>query len=417
MVNIKTLKNGIRVAVEEIPYVRSVSFGIWVKNGSRDENINNNGISHFIEHMLFKGTFKRSAKDIAEEMDALGGQINAYTTKEYTCYHTRVLDKHIEKAVDILSDMFLNSKFDDNDVSRERNVILEEINMYDDAPEEVVHDKLQENIWKNSSLGLPILGTADTISNFDGKIIKDYFDKHYTNENTVISIAGNVNENEAFALVEKYFGDKKSLKTLNEEKEKTVYYPSFIKSPKDIEQIHMCMCFPGLERDHENKYDMTIFNTIFGGGMSSRLFQKIREDNGLTYSIYSYISAYTDAGLFAVYAGMNPNQTEKVCRLIYEEIEDIKNSLISDKVIKITKEQIISNYIIGTESTVNRMTSMGGSVLLRNTVQTQEEIISNIESVTAQSVHNIVNKIFDFDKISISLSGNKESIDFGKIMP
>lgn len=367
--------------------------------------------------MLFKGTFKRSAKDIAEEMDALGGQINAYTTKEYTCYHTRVLDKHIEKAVDILSDMFLNSKFDDNDVSRERNVILEEINMYDDAPEEVVHDKLQENIWKNSSLGLPILGTADTISNFDGKIIKDYFDKHYTNENTVISIAGNVNENEAFALVEKYFGDKKSLKTLNEEKEKTVYYPSFIKSPKDIEQIHMCMCFPGLERDHENKYDMTIFNTIFGGGMSSRLFQKIREDNGLTYSIYSYISAYTDAGLFAVYAGMNPNQTEKVCRLIYEEIEDIKNSLISDKVIKITKEQIISNYIIGTESTVNRMTSMGGSVLLRNTVQTQEEIISNIESVTAQSVHNIVNKIFDFDKISISLSGNKESIDFGKIMP
>ncbi|HIT72877.1 peptidase M16 [Tyzzerella sp. An114] len=417
MVNIKTLKNGIRVAVEEIPYVRSVSFGIWVKNGSRDENINNNGISHFIEHMLFKGTFKRSAKDIAEEMDALGGQINAYTTKEYTCYHTRVLDKHIEKAVDILSDMFLNSKFDDNDVSRERNVILEEINMYDDAPEEVVHDKLQENIWKNSSLGLPILGTADTISNFDGKIIKDYFDKHYTNENTVISIAGNVNENEAFALVEKYFGDKKSLKTLNEEKEKTVYYPSFIKSPKDIEQIHMCMCFPGLERDHENKYDMTIFNTIFGGGMSSRLFQKIREDNGLTYSIYSYISAYTDAGLFAVYAGMNPNQIEKVCRLIYNEIEDIKNSLISDKVIKITKEQIISNYIIGTESTVNRMTSMGGSVLLRNTVQTQEEIISNIESVTAQSVHNIVNKIFDFDKISISLSGNTESIDFGKIMP
>lgn len=417
MVNIKTLKNGIRVAVEEIPYVRSVSFGIWVKNGSRDENINNNGISHFIEHMLFKGTFKRSAKDIAEEMDALGGQINAYTTKEYTCYHTRVLDKHIEKAVDILSDMFLNSKFDDNDVSRERNVILEEINMYDDAPEEVVHDKLQENIWKNSSLELPILGTADTISNFDGKIIKDYFDKHYTNENTVISIAGNVNENEAFALVEKYFGDKKSLKTLNEEKEKTVYYPSFIKSPKDIEQIHMCMCFPGLERDHENKYDMTIFNTIFGGGMSSRLFQKIREDNGLTYSIYSYISAYTDAGLFAVYAGMNPNQIEKVCRLIYEEIEDIKNSLISDKVIKITKEQIISNYIIGTESTVNRMTSMGGSVLLRNTVQTQEEIISNIESVTAQSVHNIVNKIFDFDKISISLSGNTESIDFGKIMP
>lgn len=417
MVNIKTLKNGIRVAVEEIPYVRSVSFGIWVKNGSRDENINNNGISHFIEHMLFKGTFKRSAKDIAEEMDALGGQINAYTTKEYTCYHTRVLDKHIEKAVDILSDMFLNSKFDDNDVSRERNVILEEINMYDDAPEEVVHDKLQESIWKNSSLGLPILGTADTISNFDGKIIKDYFDKHYTNENTVISIAGNVNENEAFALVEKYFGDKKSLKTLNEEKEKTVYYPSFIKSPKDIEQIHMCMCFPGLERDHENKYDMTIFNTIFGGGMSSRLFQKIREDNGLTYSIYSYISAYTDAGLFAVYAGMNPNQIEKVCRLIYNEIEDIKNSLISDKVIKITKEQIISNYIIGTESTVNRMTSMGGSVLLRNTVQTQEEIISNIESVTAQSVYNIVNKIFDFDKISISLSGNTESIDFGKIMP
>lgn len=417
MVNIKKLSNGIRIAIEEIPYVRSVSFGIWVKNGSRDENTENNGISHFIEHMLFKGTEKRSAKDIAEEMDALGGQINAYTTKEYTCYHTRVLDKHFKNAVDILSDMFLNSKFDDNDISRERNVILEEINMYDDAPEEVVHDKLQESIWKDSSIGMPILGTEETISNFNSDIIKDYFKKRYTNENTVISVAGNIKECEVMAFMEEYFGNKKPLETFNEKQNKTVYYPSFIKNKKDIEQIHMCMCFPALKRDHENKYDMAVFNTIFGGGMSSRLFQKIREDKGLTYSIYSYISSFTDTGIFAVYAGMNPNQTEKVARLVYDEIEDIKNSILSEKIIKITKEQIISNYIIGTESTVNRMTALGGSVLLRNSVQTQEQIIENMEKVTPQSVFDIVNKILDFEKISISIAGNTDNIDFKKLMP
>ena len=417
MVNIKLLDNGIRVVLEEIPYIRSVSFGIWMKNGSRNESIENNGISHFIEHMLFKGTNNRSARDIAEEMDSLGGQINAYTTKEYTCYHTRAFDKHIEKALDILSDMFLNSKFDDNDIARERKVIIEEINMYDDAPEEVVHDKLQESIWRGSSLGLPILGTVETISNFDSDILKDYFKNHYTNENTVISIAGNINQVESLKLIEKYFGHKEPVKTTDNEKYNTSYTPSFIKNKKDIEQIHMCMCFPALNRDNEHKYDLAVFNTIFGGSMSSILFQKVREENALTYSIYSYISSYTDVGIFSVYAGMNPNQLEIVCQIIYDEMKNIKKNLISDRLINTTKEQIISNYIIGTESTVNRMTSSGGSVLLRNSVQTQEEIIANMEKVTPKSVNDIINKILDFKNISISLSGNTDSVDFAKIMP
>lgn len=416
MVTIKHLSNGVRVALEEITYVRSISFGIWVKNGSRYETPENNGISHYIEHMLFKGTHSRTAKEIAEEMDAVGGQINAFTTKEYTCYHTRVLDKHFDRALDVISDMFLHSKFDQKDIDRECNVIGEEIDMYEDAPEELVHDALQETIWRKCSLGMPILGTKQTISTFTTDILKNYFDNNYNHQNTVISIAGNFKADEIMEKLEKAFGGWKQQKIEPSKGTPTVYMPSVIKRVKDVEQVHACLAFPCIARDHKLKYPLAVLNTIFGGGMSSRLFQKIREENGLTYSIYSYTSAYDDAGIFSIYAGMNPGQTEEVLNLVFAEIRGLREQKITPKLLEVTKEQIISNFIIGTESTSNRMTSAGASMLFRGRVQTTEEVLEKIESITYEDIEQVQSIIFDKSQMSLCLVGNIKDIPAEKIL-
>lgn len=416
MVTINTLSNGVRVVLEEIPYVRSISLGIWVKNGSANESKELSGISHFIEHMMFKGTYKRSAKDIAEEMDSVGGQINAYTTKEYTCYHTRTLDKHFHIAFDIISDMFLNSKFDNDDIKKECNVITEEINMYEDSPEELVHELLQAEIWKNNSIGMPILGTVETISSFNHDILLSYYRNNYRTDNTVISITGNFQTEEIIKVIEERFGCWKT-EIAEEKKEDLIeYHPVIYKKRKDTEQVHVVLSFPAIERESPKKYIYTVFNTIFGGGMSSLLFQKVREDNGLTYSIYSYLSQYSEVGILAVYAGMNPNQTETVLKLIFEEIEELKKNNISEKVLAQTKEQIISNFIISSESTVNRMTSNGGSILLRGSVRSQEEIINKIEEVSLEDIKDVLNEVFDYKKMSICLVGKTDNINIDKVL-
>lgn len=416
MVSIKRLKNGIQVALEPIAYVRSISFGIWVKNGTRNELPMENGVSHYIEHMMFKGTENRTARQIAEEMDALGGQINAYTTKEYTCYHTRVLDKHIDRALDVMSDMLLHPLIAEEDVAKERNVITEEIYMYDDAPEELVHDALQDAIWQGSSLGMPILGTEETIGKFDAAFIRAYYEKNYHPENIVLSVAGNFENEEMLAKLNEKLGGWQREMPFAPHDTKAGYHISKVEKEKDIEQVHICLAFPGLEREHPQKYAMAIFNTIFGGGMSSRLFQKVREENGLTYSIYSYTTAFADTGLFSIYAGMNPNQAEQVFRLIAEEIKAVLAAPLDEKLIAVTKEQMISNFIIGTESTLNRMTSAGASLLLRGCVQETEEVIERIEAVTAADVLEAARSVLDFTKMSYSAVGNLKGNDFAALI-
>lgn len=412
MVTIRTLDNGIKVALESIPYVRSISFGIWVKNGSRNEHPFENGVSHYIEHMMFKGTENRTARQIAEEMDALGGQINAYTTKEYTCYHTRVLDKHIDRALDVMSDMLLHPLLAEEDVRKERNVITEEIYMYDDAPEELVHDALQDAIWRESSLGMPILGTEETIGAFDAHFIREYYERNYHQENIVLSVAGNFETEEMLEKLNGRLGGWKREQPFQPYDTQAGYHISHVEKEKDVEQVHICIAFPGLEREHPQKYAMAIFNTLFGGGMSSRLFQKIREEHGLTYSIYSYTTAFADTGIFTICASMNPNQAEKVFELIGEEIKKVKAEAFPEKLIEVTKEQMISNFIIGTESTLNRMTSAGASLLLRGEVQETEEVIRKIEAVTAEDVLAVARSVFDFEKLSYSAVGNLKGNDF-----
>ena len=415
MVTIKKLQNGISVALEEISYVRSISFGIWVRNGSRNEKPEENGVSHFIEHMMFKGTENRTARQIAEEMDALGGQINAYTTKEYTCYHTRVLDEHFDRALEVMSDMLLRSLFAQKDMEKERNVIIEEINMYEDAPEELVHDALQDSIWRGTSLGMPILGTVDTLSKFTAESVRGYYERNYQPENIVLAIAGNFKTDAVMELLNKALGTWQAKTSFRQYNTKADYQTAHVSRQKDVEQVQTCVAFRGLERDHPMKYALGVFNTIFGGGMSSRLFQKIREEHGLTYSIYSYTTSFSDTGLFSICGGMNPNQLEKVYELMQKEITDVKNNGISQKLIDVTKEQLISNFIIGTESTLNRMTSSGSSLLLRGFVQDSEDVIAKLSKVTTAGILEMTNQIFDFAQVSWSAVGNVKDRDIDKI--
>lgn len=412
MVEIIKFANGVTVALEKMPFVRSVAFGIFVKNGSRNETKATSGISHFIEHMMFKGTENRTAKQIADEVDSIGGQINAYTTKEYTCYYTRTLDTHFDTALDILADMYFNSLFDNEEIKKELNVILEEINMYEDSPEDLVYDMLQYNIWKNDPLGFPILGKAESISCFDHDIIKKYYNEHYRTDNTVLAVAGSFDRNDVLKKLERYFGSWKSEGSVKKDYKHVEYFKCKIKKEKDIEQIHLSLCFPGISLGADETYDLAAVNTILGGGMSSRLFQKVREENGLAYTVYSFGSSYINTGIFNIYAGLSPNHFDKVMKLILSEIEILKNEKISEKQLSKAKEQLKSNFLLSLENSSARASSIGKNMLLLNKIQTPDEIVGKIDAVTANSASEFINKIFDIDKMSISAVGKIDSISF-----
>ncbi len=409
MVRKKVLDNGLTIVAERIPFVRSITMGIWIGNGSRYETKELNGISHFIEHMMFKGTLKRTSKDIAEQMDRVGGQINAFTAKEYTCYYTRTLDTHFDLALDVLTDMFFHSTFAEEEIIKERSVILEEINMYEDAPEEQVHDLLQSTIW-DDSLGYPILGSEETLKTFRQKTLKEYMSQRYQPTNTVIAVVGYFEYEELYEKLEKAFGHWKSLATPIIQSFETQYTPGIIKKEKDIEQVHICLGFPGPPIGSKKVYPLSILNTILGGSMSSRLFQKIREEHGLAYSVYSYPSNYQQAGLFTIYAGMNPVQTSRVLELIIEELTLLKEEFITQQEIDQTKEQLKSNYMMGLESTSGRMNSIGRSQLLLNHIQTPNEIIKKIDQVTKEDIEYLIQEIFDFTQMSVSVVGKVKNL-------
>ncbi|MFA6308266.1 MAG: pitrilysin family protein [Clostridia bacterium] len=401
-----TLDNGIRMVCEKIPYMRSVSIGIWVANGSANENRENNGISHYIEHMLFKGTNKRSAKEIAESIDNIGGQINAFTGKDCTCYYTKTLDTHMDIAFDVLSDMFFNSKFDKKDMDLERNVIIEEISMYEDSPEELAHDMLSETVWNGNSLGYPILGDKKSLGSIDSEVIKDYIKKNYTQNHCVISVAGNYDIEKLTELVNRYFGSWEPKTKEKKESNPVSFISNKSVKEKDIEQIHLCMGFEGLESGNDDFYTLLTINNVLGGGMSSRLFQRIREQKGLVYSIYSFPSSYKSAGLFTIYAGMNPENLNRVTELISDEISKLIKTGISKDELEKSKEQLKGNYILGLESTSSRMNSIGKSELILNRIYTPQQVLKKIDKISIENVEKLVKKTFDTDKRSISVVGN-----------
>lgn len=400
------LKNGIRVVCEKIPFVRSVSIGIWVKAGSRNERLSNNGISHFIEHMLFKGTENRSAAQIAECFDNIGGQINAFTGKECTCYYAKTLDEHLDIAMDVLSDMLYNSTFAKKDIALEKRVILEEIGMYEDSPEELVHDILSETVWEGSSIGYPILGTRKSLRSINCETIANYIKDYYTPGNMVISVAGNFEENKLVEMLENWFNCRISGDEAGHSVGSVDFKSEIKVREKDTEQVHICIGFEGIKNGDDALYPLLAVNNLFGGGMSSRLFQKIREKKGLVYSIYSYPTIYNDAGLFTIYAGMKPDNLNEVTNLIYDEVRLILKKGITEQELKKSKEQLKGNYILGLESTSSRMSSIGKSELLLGKVYTQQEILEKIGNITMEDINQIVNKVFNLDKMGISIVGN-----------
>ncbi len=399
------LDNGLRVVFERIPFVRSISIGVWIGAGSRNENNANNGISHFIEHMMFKGTNKRSAKEIAACIDNLGGQINAFTGKECTCFYTKTLDEHMDIAVDVLADMLFNSKFDKKDIDTERRVILEEISMYEDSPEDLVHDLLSEAVWDGDPLGYPILGTKESLQNIDRDAIFEYIDGMYIPQNIVISAAGNFDEDHLIDTLTKHFGGWSRKGAVASDYNAVNFIPGRKVKEKDIEQVHLCLGFEGIEHGDNDLYSLLAVNNILGGGMSSRLFQKIREETGLVYSIYSYPSSYKRAGLFKIYAGMNPSHLDIVMDLILGEVDKLIKEGISLEDLTQSKEQLKGSYMLGLENTSSWMNSMGKSELLLGYIHTPEEILKKVEDVNMESVHKAINRVFDTKRMSVSLVG------------
>lgn len=404
----ETLTNGIRIVTEEIPYVNSVSIGLWIKAGSRYENIENNGISHFIEHMLFKGTQNRTAKDIANSIDKIGGQLNAFTSKECTCFYAKVLDTHFDTALDVLADMFFNSNFDWEEIEKERGVVLEEINMYEDSPEDLVHDIFSQAVWSGNSLGMPILGTGESLANLNREKIVQYFNKYYHSQNLVISVVGNIKHITAADKIKAYF-EKASQSNKSTSQ---IVMPSFVSEytlkSKVTEQAHLCMGFKGVDLKSKLFYPMLLLNNVFGGAMSSRLFQKIREDRGLAYSVFSYPSSFEDCGLFSIYAGSKPDNLKSVVKLIMEEINSIKDKGITEEELYDSKEQLKGSYILGLESTSGRMISIGKSELLLKRIYSPVEILEKIDKVDIEIVNDIIKHIFDTDNMGAAVIGSMD---------
>ena len=399
------LENGLTIIGEEIPYVKSISLGVWINAGSRIEDEEISGVSHFIEHMLFKGTRNRTSKQIASEIDNLGGQINAFTSKECTCYYVKLLDSHIDIGIDVLSDMILNSKFNEDDLDKERSVIIEELKMYEDSPEDLAYDLLTENIYKNDPLGMNIIGTEESLNRLNREKLLDYFNKYYVPNNSVIAISGNFNFDEIINKIEEKFKVWKK-RDVNVDIKKAEFKSCFLTKNKDIEQVNLAMSLEAVHLENDKEvYALAVINTVFGGSISSRLFQKIREEKGLVYSIYSSQSLYRKCGELGIFASMSNEHLKEVYESIIEEIKIIKKYYLTDQEIKESKEQLKGSYILGLESTSSRMMSIGRALLLNNKVESTDDILKSIDNVDRETVKIVIDKIFNLDKLGVCIVG------------
>ncbi|AIX07443.1 MULTISPECIES: M16 family metallopeptidase [Bacillus] len=409
MIKRYTCQNGVRIVLENNPTVRSVAIGVWIGTGSRHETPEINGISHFLEHMFFKGTSTKSAREIAESFDRIGGQVNAFTSKEYTCYYAKVLDEHANYALDVLADMFFHSTFDENELKKEKNVVYEEIKMYEDAPDDIVHDLLSKATYGNHSLGYPILGTEETLASFNGDSLRQYMHDYYTPDRVVISVAGNISDS-FIKDVEKWFGSYEA-KSKATGLEKPEFHTEKLTRKKETEQAHLCLGFKGLEVGHERIYDLIVLNNVLGGSMSSRLFQDVREDKGLAYSVYSYHSSYEDSGMLTIYGGTGANQLQQLSETIQETLATLKRDGITSRELENSKEQMKGSLMLSLESTNSKMSRNGKNELLLGKHKTLDEIINELNAVNLERVNGLARQLFteDYALALISPSGNMPS--------
>lgn len=384
-----TLPNGLRVLCEQLPHLRSVSMGVWVKAGSILEREHENGLSHLIEHMAFKGTGRRSAKQIAQEMDAVGGYLNAATSKLCTCYYAKVIDENLPLAADILSDIVRFPAIDPKELDKERNVVLEEISMTDDSPEDVAYDLIASAMFGKQPLGQTILGPRELIAGYTREDILAFRARHYSPMNTCVAIAGNFDLNQVKDLMAQRFGDWTGgtgeifpVNAVNQN-------PQTLTADKDTEQAHICLGYRGKPLGDADAYPMAVFNSILGGGMSSRLFQRIREESAMAYSVYSAPSAYPHCGDFTIYAAVSPRNVKTVLAQIDEETSRLVHDGATQEEFNMAKAQLKGGFILGQESAYNRMNSMGSNMALMNRVITTDETIRRIEAVTPEDVRRV----------------------------
>lgn len=401
----ETFDNGLKLVVKKIQGLMSVSIGVIVKTGSANESETENGISHFIEHNLFKGTEKRSAFDISDHVDRIGGQINAFTSKEMTCYYTKSTSDHFEESLEILSDIFFNSVFDEKEMEKEKGVIIEEINMSEDSPEDICLDLLAESYYGNNGFGRTILGPIENVKRFNKKSVLDYMDKYYAADNVVISVAGNIEEKEVSELVNKYFASNfKRINSVPQVLTDKTFCGNLIKTKK-IEQAHIAFCLPALSVKDERSDALSLSNLILGGGMSSRLFQKVREELGLCYTVYSYVSQYKDGGVVEIYGGVNTDKRDLAVEEILKEINKFRENGITEQEFLRGKEQMKSAFIMGQESTASQMLLYGKYLLLLGKEFDFKERIEQIEKLTFNKVNDIIKEIFDTKKIAAATVG------------
>jgi len=388
------LKNGLRVVAEYIPHFPSVSVGLWIGAGSMYETKEESGLSHFVEHMLFKSTQNRTTKEIAVEMDALGGQVNAFTSKECTCYYAKVIAEHLERAMNLLSDLLLHAKMEEEDFEKERGVILEEIAMGEDTPEDLVYDLLAQAYFGEHPLARPILGTHEQIASVTRQQLLDFRSKHYRPDNTVLAIAGQFDVEQLKAMAERYLG---AWSAQGETKMPAPAKPcsaNVFRKMKDIEQVHVCLAYPGVAQDDDDLYPLTVMNNLFGGGMSSRLFQVIREEMGAAYSVYSYPSTYANCGTVTVYAGTSPEMAQPVIDALHSQIALLMKDGVTDEEFLMAKDQLKVSYILGLESSSSRMSSIGRSKLLRGKAVDPQDVVRKIEAVTKGDVERVIRRVF-----------------------
>lgn len=408
------LDNGIRVITEKVPYLRSVSIGVWVMTGSRDEHSHENGISHFIEHLLFKGTEKRTAFDIAKEIDSVGGTLNAFTGREYTCFYAKVIDKNLPLAIDLLSDIFLHSLMDLKDVEKERMVILQEIKMVEDTPDDLIHDLFNRVCWGEHPLGFPIYGTTELVQSFDRNQLFQFFRENYPPDRIIICAAGNLQHQEVVDLIQRAFGQiPKSDRAQARVKPNSISTTNIWK--RKLEQVHFCLGTQGLQYNHSLRFTSYVLNTILGGGMSSRLFQEIRENRGLAYSVYSYLPTYIDTGLMVVYAGTNEGSFQEVIELILKEFNRLKREPLKNGELETAKEQLKGNLLLSLESSDNLMTRLAKNEIYFQSYLPVGMILKGIDEVREETVRQLATDIFDERFFCLTVLGPMDGNDFEKI--
>ncbi len=413
-INRERLPNGLTIITEEMEHIRSVSIGIWIKTGSRDEDPQWNGISHFIEHMVFKGTQNRSAEEIARQVDSIGGNMDAFTAKECVCFNVKVLDEHIPIALDVLSDLVLNPVFDVQDIARERGVILEEIKMDEDNPDYLVHEIFTQNFWKDHPLGKPILGTKDTVKRFDREPVADFYAQRFSPGNVTICAAGHLKHQEFVDLVAKHFQHMKPVKNGFHSSQPKIVPRIIMRNKKALEQVQICVGVPSHPIAHDQRHTSYILNTLLGGGMSSRLFQNIRERQGLAYAIYSDLSPYRDTGCLSVYAGTSRESASKVVQSIVSEFRKLKQERVPEEELRRAKDQLKGSLMLSLESSTARMSNLARQEMYFDRFYGLDELIQKIEEVQAEDLQTLANEFFHTESIAVTVLGNLNGLKLNR---